>query len=131
MNTSVTLSRRLIPVEEVHRMGEACMLTGDDRVELISDGHQGGLPGPADVLLRMEVSDTTPACDRDAKLPVYARHGIPEVWIVDVNARTLTAFLDPSVAGYRCGSVAAAGATLPLSQLPGVSIPLDDLFGAG
>ncbi len=49
--------------------------------------YRESLPVPEDVLLLIEVSDTTLAYDRGVKLPLYARSGIREVWIVDLRAR--------------------------------------------
>ena len=42
-------------------------------------------PGPDDILLLIEVADTTLEFDRNVKLPLYARAGISEVWLVDLN----------------------------------------------
>jgi Uma2 family endonuclease len=53
------------------------------------------LPEPDDVLLLIEVSDTTLRYDRQTKLPLYARVAIPEVWIVDLAARQIAAFRAP------------------------------------
>ncbi len=50
------------------------------------------LPGPDDVLLIVEVSDTTLCYDRDVKLPLYARAGIPGIWIVDVRRGRITVY---------------------------------------
>lgn len=57
--------------------------------------------GPADVLLIVEVADTSLAHDRDVKVPLYARAGVPEVWLIDVNAASVTVYRDPSPEGYR------------------------------
>src|SRR5215212_5959745 len=46
-------------------------------------------PGPEDVLLLIEISDTTLAYDRGGKLPLYARSGIGGVWIVDLPGETI------------------------------------------
>ena len=43
-----------------------------------------------DVLLVIEVADTTLAYDRDVKLPLYARHGVAETWLIDVDGERLT-----------------------------------------
>jgi Uma2 family endonuclease len=48
------------------------------------DGYRAGHPGAADVLLHIEVSETSLACDRGAKLALCAKFGVPEVWIVDL-----------------------------------------------
>ena len=49
-----------------------------------ADDYEGNLPLAAEVLLVIEVSDTTLAYDLDVKVPLYARHGIPDVWILSV-----------------------------------------------
>ena len=58
----------------------------------------------ADVFLLVEVADTTLAYDRDVKLPVYARAGIAEVWIVDLNGQRVLVHREPKADGY--GNVA-------------------------
>ena len=58
-------------------------------------------PRPSDVLLLIEVADTSRAYDRDTKIPLYARHAIPEVWLIDVHDRRMETFLEPAADGYR------------------------------
>lgn len=58
-------------------------------------------PGPDDILLLIEVSDTTLEYDRDVKLALYARHAIPEVWLIDVNAGELTVYCEPAEGQFR------------------------------
>jgi len=58
-------------------------------------------PGPKDVLLLIEVADTSGGYDRGTKLPLYARAGIREVWIVDVVERTLEVYRQPTLRTYR------------------------------
>ena len=58
-------------------------------------------PTASDVLLIIEVADTTLEYDRDVKLSLYARHGIPEVWLLDVNAREITVYREPTGGQYR------------------------------
>ena len=50
--------------------------------------------------LVIEVADTTLNYDRDAKLPIYARHGIAEVWLVDIIGQRLTVHREPGPKGY-------------------------------
>ncbi len=57
-------------------------------------------PAPADVLLLIEVADSPLAWDRRTKLPRYARHAIPEVWLVDLTARTIEVHREPVGEGY-------------------------------
>ena len=64
-------------------------------------------PGPADVLLVIEVSDTSLAYDLGTKVPLYTRHGIPEVWVIDAATRMTRVFRDLAggrVAGPPAGS---------------------------
>ena len=50
-----------------------------------NDFYEAANPGPEDVLLIIEVADTTADHDREIKVPLYARYGIPEVWIIDLQ----------------------------------------------
>ncbi|HKF69223.1 MAG TPA: Uma2 family endonuclease, partial [Vicinamibacterales bacterium] len=52
-------------------------------------------PGPADVLLLIEIADSSLDYDRDVKAPIYAKAGIPEYWLVDLNASVLWRYLAP------------------------------------
>jgi len=57
-------------------------------------------PGPKDILLLAEVWDTTAAFDRHTKLPLYARHGIPEAWLIDLPAGVLAMHREPAEGVY-------------------------------
>jgi Uma2 family endonuclease len=57
-------------------------------------------PGPEDILLVVEVADTSVAYDRGLKIPLYGRSGIAESWLIDVNRGTVTMYRDPGPAGY-------------------------------
>ena len=74
------------------------------------DGYRDELPGPADVLLVVEVAESSVATDRDVKLPLYGRAGIGEAWLVDLPAGTIEVHTGPSPAGYRERSVHGIGA---------------------
>lgn len=87
------------------------------------------LPVPDDVLLLIEVSDTTLAYDRNVKLPLYARAGIREVWIVNLPGETVERHTDPSSDGYRSVERPRRGETLESLALPGLSVAVDDVLG--
>jgi Uma2 family endonuclease len=85
-------------------------------------------PRPADILLVVEVSDTTLASDRDAKLPLYARAGIIEVWLMNLPDDRIEVYRDPSPEGYRSITlVPRDGAVTPLA-FPDVTIPCSELL---
>lgn len=86
-------------------------------------------PSSGDVLLIVEVADTTLEYDRDVKLALYARHGIPEVWLLNVKAGELTVYREPAEGQYRLiRKPTAAEAVSPMS-VPGVAISLAEVLG--
>lgn len=180
--------RRRLTVAEYYRMGEAGILTRDDKVELIEgqlvamspigSGHSGtviGLnhllvqavggralvavqcpvrlddesepqpdfavlkprpdayrtahPRPADVLLLIEVADSSLAYDRTVKRALYARHGIPELWIVDLAAGEVEVCREPRGEGFENVTRTARGAVLEPALLPGAAIPVAGILG--
>jgi Uma2 family endonuclease len=65
-----------------------------------ADFYRAGHPGSADTLLVVEVVDTCGAYDREVKLPPYARHGIPQTWLVDLTGNVIEVYRDPRPTGY-------------------------------
>ncbi len=57
-------------------------------------------PRPEDILLLIEVADTSLAYDREVKVPTCARHDVPEVWILDLNGATVEVYRQPTADGY-------------------------------
>lgn len=64
------------------------------------DDYMRSHPGPADILLLIEVADRSLAFDQTVKLPLYAASGIPEVWIVNLEQTVVTMCRDPGRTGY-------------------------------
>src|SRR3989454_5762307 len=83
MDMAVTLKRRRFTVDEYHRMAEVRILAPGERVELIDTAAH---PVAADVLLLIEVADSSLAVDRRVRMPLYARAAIREAWILDLTA---------------------------------------------
>jgi Uma2 family endonuclease len=94
-----------------------------------ADYYSGSLPKPADVFLVIEVSDTTLGFDQRTKMPLYARCGIPEAWVVDVNGRVIHVFRDPGPAGYRTSLTIDSGEAV-CAALPEARVGVSELFGA-
>ena len=86
--------------------------------------YSAGHPQAPDILLVVEVADTTLAYDRDIKVPLYARSGIPQVWLLDVNTKRLTVYLEPTAEGYRQVSTPGAEDSL---EVGGVVVPVGEL----
>jgi Uma2 family endonuclease len=177
--------RRLLTVDEYHRMGEVGILTEDDRVELIEGelvamapigsehvaatnalnrllvlevGARGivsvqnpvrltrrsepqpdfavlkprdyrkTLPRPEDTMLAVEVANTSLDYDRTVKLALYARSGIPEVWIVNLTAEEVEVYRSPVGDGYTVVTRAGRSGTLTIGAIPDAVIPVADIF---
>jgi Uma2 family endonuclease len=66
-----------------------------------ADFYASAHPGPADILLIVEVAESSIDYDRDIKARVYARAGLPEYWLVDLNEDVVHVHSDPSNGVYR------------------------------
>jgi Uma2 family endonuclease len=85
-------------------------------------------PGPADVLLVVEVAEASLRYDREVKIPLYARHDIPVVWLVDLTVGQLTVCEEPGVGGYRQLRSVGDLRAVAVPGLPGLSVDLSGLF---
>jgi Uma2 family endonuclease len=65
------------------------------------DFYAASNPAPGDVLLLVEVAETSLEYDRNVKIPLYAQHEIPEVWLFDLRNGCLEVFQDPGPSGYQ------------------------------
>ncbi len=87
-----------------------------------------GHPGPADVLLLVEVADSSLRFDKKVKLPLYARAGIGEVWIVNLAQRVLEAYREPAGEDYKSVKQYGAGDRIALGLAPDIVVPLAQAF---
>jgi Uma2 family endonuclease len=81
-------------------------------------------PTAADTLLVIEVSETSLRYDCETKMPLYARHGIPELWVLDIAGKQLRVFRRPTGSVYDEVSIVDESRRLPIASLPGVEIDL-------
>ena len=182
------VARRPLTVAEYHLMGEAGILTEDDRVELIEgqliamspigsdhsgtvnaltrmlvlavgdrgvvavqnpvqlddfsepqpdfsvlkpreDDYRRATPRPDEVLLIIEVAKSSLAYDRAVKRALYARHGIPEFWIVNLAAGEVEVCRNPAGEEYASVSRVGRDRTLEPELLPGAAISVAALLG--
>ena len=89
----------------------------------------GERPGPPDTLLVVEVADSSLRYDRTVKLPLYARTGIPEVWIIDLRRRVLEAHREPGPDGYAMTETHGPEDTVTLAQVPEIAVALRRVLG--
>jgi Uma2 family endonuclease len=86
------------------------------------------LPTAAEVLLIVEVSHTTLDYDREVKLALYARHGIAEVWLLDVSAGELAVYREPSEGQYRLIRKPTRAELVSPTLVPAVAISLAEVL---
>lgn len=102
-----------------------------------ADDYAGQIPTQSDVLLIVEISDSSLAYDQGTKRALYARHGVVEYWIVDVEGRRIQVHREPTRAGYAqirevgaarvAGEIGGADRIAPLA-LPDVEVVVGKLF---
>lgn len=99
-----------------------------DLAVLRARDYKDSLPGPEDVLFLIEVSATTLRYDQEIKLPLYARSGIPEVWIVDLAGGAIERHNEPSGDGYRRTKRARQGDGIRSEVLPHIILRAADIL---
>lgn len=94
-----------------------------------ADFYRSAHPTPADALLVVEVADTSLRHDRLRKLPIYARTGVPEAWIVNREDEAVEVFRSPSRDGYRERFRRGRGETVSPAAFPDLTLAVDDILG--
>jgi Uma2 family endonuclease len=119
----------IVSVQNPARLDEHSEPQPDLTVLRVRD-YRESLPMPEDVLLLIEVSDTTLRYDRGVKLPLYARAGVREVWIVDLVGETIERHTDPSGTGYRQFERSQRGEKIESAALPKLAFRVDAVLGS-
>lgn len=95
-----------------------------------ADRYRDALPSGQDVLLVIEVAYTTADYDREIKLPLYARHAVPEVWLIDLVSGTFEMHREPTAKGYRQLLRPARGEAITPALIANVRLPLSEIWPA-
>ncbi|MDQ2806850.1 MAG: Uma2 family endonuclease [Chloroflexota bacterium] len=93
-----------------------------------ADGYGSAMPTAADVLLLIEVSDSTLAYDRQVKLPLYAQADIAEVWIVNLNDNMVEIHTDPRGSTYQQKRTIRVGESITPTLLPDLTLVVADIL---
>lgn len=93
------------------------------------DFYERSLPAPGDVLLVVEVADTTLEYDRQIKVPLYARAGIPEVWVVNLPDEQVEVHARPAGGAYQDVRRHARGEAVNSAAAPGLTVTVDEILG--
>lgn len=113
---SIRISEHLEPEPDVALLSP--------REDFYAESH----PTAEDVLLVVEVSETSVAYDRETKLPLYARSGIPEAWLIDLPTQTIEMHTCPSEEGYRETLRVKPGERVVSKTVSGLELRAGDLL---
>jgi Uma2 family endonuclease len=94
------------------------------RPDFYADSH----PRVRDLLLLIEVAETILSYDLDVKVPLYASHQVPEVWVVDIPHRQVLRFSEPRASRYHQRGPIDLSAPVALPGLAGCTVDLSALF---
>jgi Uma2 family endonuclease len=92
------------------------------------DFYVDALATPDDVLLLIEVADSSLDYDRDDKLPQYAQSSISEVWIIDVKKRVIEQYTQPVQGQYTQLHKVLYSSTITATTMPTVQFTTDRIF---
>ncbi|MFQ6089884.1 MAG: Uma2 family endonuclease [Candidatus Bipolaricaulia bacterium] len=95
------------------------------RSDFYADKH----PEPGDVLLVVEVAETSADYDREVKLPLYARSEVPEAWLVDLEAGIVEIHHKPSAQSYKEVRKYQRGERLASQAVPDLELAVDEVLG--
>ena len=95
------------------------------------DDYETAHPVPSEVLLLVEVADSTVDNDRDVKIPIYARSLIQEVWLVNLVENCLEVYRQPTLNGYSLILKLYAGQEVAPIAFADFTVSVDWIFGAG
>jgi Uma2 family endonuclease len=98
-------------------------------VKPVVDRYVSGHPGPGDVLLVLEISDSSLRYDREVKLPMYAAAGVAEVWIEDLPNRTLHVYRQPHGTTYKAALQFAGDQSVSPLAFPEITFTVSALMG--
>ena len=94
-----------------------------------ADGYATRHPEPADILLVIEVADTSVESDRQVKIPLYAQAGIPEAWLVNLPADRIEVYRNPVRGKYAKVTSASRDHTLTPLEVPSATLSVDRILG--
>jgi Uma2 family endonuclease len=93
------------------------------------DFYAQSLATPADLLLIIEVADTSAEVDRRVKLPIYARAGIPEVWLINLPEDRVEAHAEAVNGVYQKVRILKRGESLSSESIPKLVLSVDEILG--
>jgi Uma2 family endonuclease len=93
-----------------------------------ADDYSSKIPEATDVLLLIEVSDSTLTFDQSTKLSLYARYGVSEYWVVDVEGQRIVVYREPAAKGYVCKLEFSAPNTVSPQAFPDLKVAVGEIL---
>jgi Uma2 family endonuclease len=93
------------------------------------DFYKHGHPTPADVLLVIEVADSTVESDRSYKMPLYAKAGIAEAWLVNLPDEKIELYAEPADGAYQFTSDFKRGEDVLAHGIADLHVPVANVLG--
>ncbi len=122
--------RAIVSVQNPIRLNENSQPQPDIAVLAFrEDRYRTDIPAAANVLLVIEVADSSLAGDQDVKLPLYARSVIPEAWIVNLVNDEIEVYQSPANGTYPKPTTYKAGQTIASRTAGGFSVAVSQVIG--
>ena len=122
-------SRFIVQIQSTFRLSESSAPEPDLVVlKFREDRYYFGNADPSDVLLVIEVADSSLNYDREIKAHIYGRTGIPETWVLNLPGDCIERFLEPGPDGYAQHTVLRRGEKVSPVSLTDVELAVDDLL---
>ncbi len=119
----------MVRVQDPIRLGKFSVPQPDiSVVHRRSDYYTKSHPEPEDILLLIEVAESSLSYDRELKLPLYARAGIPEVWIANPLGQVIEVYRSPEGGGYRDKRQLRRGDVLTALNIPELNLTVDSIL---
>jgi Uma2 family endonuclease len=93
------------------------------------DYYATGHPQLPDLFLLVEVADSTVDYDRTIKMPLYAKVGVPEAWLIDLVSRTIEVYRKPQNSGYQSLVILQADEFLSIEACPDILFAVNEILG--
>ena len=121
--------RFIVHVQNPVRLGDGSEIEPDVALLRYREDFYGTAhPTPADVLLVIEVADSSLEYDRGVKAHLYGSAGVPETWVKNLPEDCIERFTEPCPEGYAQHTVHRRGETLTPVSLPDLELPVDELL---
>ena len=108
-----------------HTMPQPDIVLARPREDYYSSKHIA----PEDIFLVIEVSDSTLRYDRNRKMPLYAKAGVPELWIEDLQTDIILVYRDPGPKTYSTSLTLHRGESVSIAAFPDIVFSVDELLG--